>query len=38
MREYLARQVEEKRQKEIDEKKIDEKQAHVWKEDTNAFF
>lgn len=38
MREYLARQVDEKRQKEIDEKKIDEKQAVVWKEDTEAFF
>ncbi len=38
MREYLARQVEEKRQKEIDEKQIDQKQAHVWKEDTSAFF
>ena len=30
MREYLARQVEEKKQKEIEEKKIDEKQAKVW--------
>ena len=38
MRDYLARQVEEKRQKEIDEKKIDSKQATVWKEDTDAFF
>lgn len=38
MRQYLARQVEEKKQKEIDEKKIDEKQAVVWKEDTEAFF
>ena len=37
MREYLARQVDEKHQKEIDEKKIDEKQAVVWKEDTDAF-
>ena len=37
MREYLARQVEEKRQKEIDERKIDDKQAVVWKEDTEAF-
>lgn len=38
MREYLAKQVEEKRLKEIEEKKIDEKQAIVWKEDTNLFF
>lgn len=30
--------MDEKRQKEIDEKKIDEKQAVVWKEDTDAFF
>lgn len=38
MREYLARQVDEKHQKQIQEKKIDEKQAVVWKEDTEAFF
>ena len=37
MREYLARQVDEKHQKEVDEKKIDEQQAIVWKEDTGAF-
>jgi len=37
MRDYLARQVDEKKQKEIEEKKIDEKQAVVWKEDTEAF-
>lgn len=37
MRDYLARQVEEKRQKEIEEKKIDQKQAVVWKQDTQAF-
>lgn len=38
MREYLARQVDEKKSKEQDEKKIDEKQAEVWKEDTGNFF
>ena len=38
MREYLGRQVDEKHQKQIQEKKIDEKQAVVWKEDTEAFF
>jgi hypothetical protein len=38
MRDYLARQVDEKYRKEQDEKKIDEKQAKVWKEDTSAFF
>lgn len=38
MREYLARQVDEKRLKQIEQKKIDSKQADVWKEDTNAFF
>lgn len=38
MREYLAKQVEEKRQKEISEKEIDSKQAKVWQEDTNNFF
>jgi hypothetical protein len=38
MRDYLAKQVEEKRLKEIEEKKIDEKQAVVWKEDTSLFF
>ena len=38
MRQYLARQVDEKHQKEIDEKQIDTKQAKVWKEDTGAFF
>lgn len=38
MRDYLSRQVDEKKQKDIDEKRIDEKQAVVWKEDTNAFF
>lgn len=30
MREYLARQVEEKKIKESEEKKIDFKQADVW--------
>jgi hypothetical protein len=30
MREYLARQVEDKKLKEIEEKKIDSKQADVW--------
>ena len=38
MRSYLDRQVDEKHQKEVEEKKIDEKQAKVWKEDTDAFF
>lgn len=38
MREYLARQVDEKKAKEMEEKKIDEKQAEVWKEDTQNFF
>ena len=37
MRDYLARQVDEKKMKEIEEKKIDEKQAEVWKEDTTNF-
>lgn len=37
MREYLAKQVEEKKQKEIAEKEIDYKQAKVWNEDTNNF-
>ena len=38
MRDYLARQVEEKKIKQVEEKKIDEKQAEVWKEDTTNFF
>ncbi len=38
MRDYLARQVEDKKVKENEEKKIDEKQAEVWKEDTSNFF
>lgn len=38
MRDYLARQVEEKKTKEIEEKKIDSKQAEVWQEDTANFF
>lgn len=38
MREYLDKQVQEKKQKEIAEKQIDEKQAKVWQEDTNNFF
>jgi len=38
MRNYLARQVDEKKSKEQEEKKIDEKQAEVWKEDTGNFF
>ena len=33
MREYLAKQVEEKKQKEIAEKEIDYKQAKVWQEE-----
>ena len=37
MRDYLAKQVEEKRQKEIAEKEIDYKQAKVWQEDTTNF-
>ena len=37
MREYLDKQVEEKKQKEIAEKEIDTKQAQVWKEDTDNF-
>ena len=37
MRDYLAKQVEEKRQKEIAEKEIDYKQAKVWQEDTRNF-
>ena len=37
MRDYLAKQVEEKKQKEIAEKSIDEKQAKVWQEDTSNF-
>ena len=37
MRNYLDKQVEEKHQKEVDERKIDEKQAVVWKEDTDNF-
>lgn len=31
MRDYLARQVQEKKNKEVEEKKIDSKQAEVWK-------
>lgn len=38
MREYLNKQVEEKRQREINEKVIDDKQAKVWQEDTKNFF
>lgn len=38
MREYLDKQVQEKKQKEIAEKQIDEKQAKVWQEDTSNFF
>lgn len=38
MRDYLARQVEDKKIKESEEKKIDSKQADVWKEDTSNFF
>lgn len=37
MREYLAKQVDEKKQKEINEKDIDYKQADVWKQDTDNF-
>ena len=37
MRNYLGKQVEEKKQREIDEKQIDGKQAEVWKEDTGNF-
>lgn len=38
MRDYLAKQVDEKKQREINEKQIDEKQAKVWQEDTSNFF
>ena len=37
MRDYLAKQVEQKKQKEIAEKEIDYRQANVWKEDTSNF-
>lgn len=37
MRQYLAKQVDQKKVKERDEKKIDDKQAEVWKEDTGNF-
>ena len=37
MIEYLARQVQEKKLKDSEEKKIDDKQAEVWKEDTCNF-
>jgi hypothetical protein len=34
----LAKQVDEKKQKEVEERKIDDKQAEVWKEDTGNFY
>lgn len=38
MREYLDKQVQDKKQKQINDKIIDEKQAKVWQEDTQNFF
>lgn len=34
----MAKQVDEKKQKEVEERKIDDKQAEVWKEDTGNFY
>lgn len=38
MRQYLAKQVDQKKQKEVDEKQIDGKQAEVWQQDTSNFY